>query len=65
MPTENIGTVTALCNEDDSREVCTRELADQVCLLGGDVLWQVEGPAREDTANGTKQNMRGRAAHTK
>jgi hypothetical protein len=60
-PTENIGPVSAVCAEDDSREVCLRELQDQVCLLGGDVLWQLEGPARQ----GNKQRMAGRAAHTK
>ena len=65
MHTENIGPVTALCNEDDSVEVCTRELADQACLLGADVLWQVDGPAPESTENGPKQRMRGRAAHTR
>jgi hypothetical protein len=61
MRTENIGPVTALCAEDDSRDVCLRELEDRVCLLGGDVVWQLEGPARE----GNKQRMHGRAAHTR
>jgi hypothetical protein len=61
MRTENIGPVTALCAEEDSRDVCLREMQDQVCLLGGDVLWQVEGPGRE----GNKQRMHGRAAHTR
>jgi hypothetical protein len=61
MKNENIGPVTALCAEDDSRDVCLRELEDQVCLLGGDLLWQVDGPSRE----GDKQRMTGRAAHTK
>jgi len=64
MRTENIGPVTALCNEDDSVEVCTRELADQACLVGADVLWQVDGPTPESTPNGAKQRMHGRAAHT-
>jgi len=59
--TENIGPVTALCAEEDSREVCLRELQDQVCLLGGDVVWQLDGPSRE----GNKQRMYGRAAHSK
>jgi hypothetical protein len=63
--TENIGPVSALCTTDDTREVCLRELQDQVCLLGGDVLWQVDGPAPEDTQNGPRQRMRGRAAHTR
>jgi hypothetical protein len=58
MPTRNIGVVTAGCNADDSESVCTRELLDQVCLLGGDVVWQVEGPYPE----GDKKRMRGRAA---
>ncbi len=61
MKTENIGPVTAWCTEDESREVCLRELEDQVCKLGGDVMWQVAGPFRE----GNKQRMNGRAAHTK
>jgi hypothetical protein len=63
--TENIGPVTALCAEDDAREVCLRELQDQVCLLGGDLVWQVDGPTPEGTQNGIKQRMHGRAAHTK
>jgi hypothetical protein len=63
--TENIGPVSALCTTEDSRDVCLRELQDQVCLLGGDVLWQLDGPTPEDTQNGPRQRMRGRAAHTK
>ncbi len=61
MRTENIGPVAALCADDDSKDVCLRELQDQTCLLGGDVVWQVEGPAPQ----GNKQRMQGRAAHTK
>ena len=61
FPTENLGPVSAVCAEDDSRDVCLRELEDQVCRLGGDVLWQIEGP----TADGNKQRASGRAAHTK
>ncbi len=61
MPTENIGPVAAVCAEDDSKETCLRELEDQTCLLGGDVLWQVEGPALADN----KQHMHGRAAHVR
>jgi hypothetical protein len=65
MRTENVGPVTAFCAESDSREACLRELQDQVCTLGGDVLWQVEGPAQETSSNGPGQRMRGRAAHTR
>jgi hypothetical protein len=61
VPTENIGPVVAICDQDDTRDVCLRELEDQACLLGGDVLWQVEGPSPQ--AN--KQRMTGRAAHSK
>jgi hypothetical protein len=61
MPTENIGPVMAVCAEDDSKDVCLRELEDQTCLLGGDVLWQIEGPSLQ----GNKQHMRGRAAHVR
>jgi hypothetical protein len=63
--TENVGPVTALCAEEDSADVCLRELEDQVCLLGGDVLWQVDGPRPEATSNGMRQRMDGRAAHSK
>jgi hypothetical protein len=59
--TENIGPVEAVCDQNDTEEVCLRELEDQVCLQGGDVLWQVEGP----TASGNRQRMRGRAAHAR
>jgi|HubBroStandDraft_2_1064218.scaffolds.fasta_scaffold67504_2 hypothetical protein len=59
--TENIGPVEAICDQNDSEDVCLRELQDQVCLLGGDVVWQVEGPA----LTGNKQRMRGRAAHSR
>jgi hypothetical protein len=64
---ENIGPVTATCADDDSRETCMRELEDQVCILGGDTVWQVDGPAPEPDPNtgGTRQRMHGRAAHSK
>jgi hypothetical protein len=61
MAVENIGPVAALCDPDDSKEVCLRELEDQVCRVGGDVLWEVEGRL----VDGGKQHERGRAAHTK
>jgi hypothetical protein len=61
VKTENIGPVTAWCDENDSPDVCLRVLEDQVCKLGGDVMWQVDGPSRE----GNKQRMNGRAAHTR
>jgi hypothetical protein len=65
MATENVGTAIALCSPDDSKEVCLRELEDQACLLGGDVLWQIDGPTPANTPEGDKLRMHGRAAHTK
>ncbi len=65
MATENVGPVTALCSPDDSEDVCLRELQDQVCMVGGDVLWQVDGPAPVGTPEGRKLRMHGRAAHSK
>jgi hypothetical protein len=65
LRTANIGTVVAYCDEGDPRDVCVRELEDQVCLLGGDVLWELEGPSPQATSNGVRQRMRGRAAHAK
>ncbi len=56
----NIGPVLAYCSADDPQPTCLRELEDQVCLMGGDFLWQVEGPS----VDGDKQRMRGRAAKT-
>ncbi|MGD0679715.1 MAG: hypothetical protein ABSC94_30385 [Polyangiaceae bacterium] len=61
MPTENIGPVVAYCAVDDSKDACLRELQDQVCRLGGDALWQVEGPVVHDG----RLRMRGRAAHSR
>jgi hypothetical protein len=65
IASENVGPVTALCSSDDSKDACLRELEDQVCKLGGDVLWQVDGPALISTPEGNQQRMRGRAAHSK
>ncbi len=61
MATENLGEVSATCGADDSRDVCMRVLEDQVCKMGGDVLWQVEGPRVE----GDQQRLHGRAAHSR
>ncbi|MGH7294293.1 MAG: hypothetical protein ACRELB_05145, partial [Polyangiaceae bacterium] len=65
MPNENVGPVSALCGMDDPPEVCLRVLQDQACLLGADLLWQIDGPTPVNTSNGPKQRMHGRAAHTK
>jgi hypothetical protein len=61
VQTDNIGTVTATCDGDLSDDDCLRELKDQACKLGGDVLWGV--PASPTLAAG-KKKLSGRAAHT-
>ncbi len=62
MPTENIGPVSAHCDDSTPKDDCMRTLKDQVCKLGGDVVWQVPGePRHEDN----QWKLSGRAAHTK
>ena len=60
-PTENIGTVSATCGEDTSDADCTRQLQDEACRLGADVVWGVGAPI----VRGSKKTMSGRAVHTK
>jgi hypothetical protein len=57
---ENIGPVTATCGADVSDADCMRTLLDQVCKLGGDIVWGVT----DGNLQGKKQ-LSGRAAHTK
>ena len=61
-PTENIGPVSSVCNDLVSKADCLRELQDQVCKLGGDVVWQV--PDEPKTEN-DKIYWSGRAAKRK
>jgi hypothetical protein len=61
VPTTNIGPVRARCDLDVSDADCLRTLEDQVCKLGGDVVWGVED--RPQVA-GDKNTWQGRAAHT-
>jgi hypothetical protein len=59
---ENIGRVSAQCGERYSKDECLRTLKDQVCKLGGDVVWGVPSdPEREDGV----LRLSGRAAHTR
>ncbi|MFO0678301.1 MAG: hypothetical protein U0169_17320 [Polyangiaceae bacterium] len=62
MPTDNIGPVVAKCGEDISDDACLRTLQDQVCALGGNVVWQVE--PKPTVKDGSKR-WTGRAAHTR
>ncbi len=61
MALDNIGTVTATCEEGDSDDVCMRQLQDEVCKLGGDVVWGVDKPAHV----GNKRRLAGRGACSK
>jgi hypothetical protein len=62
IPTDNLGTVRASCSADISDADCLRTLEDQVCRLGGDVVWGVPAqPSKTDAGS----RWSGRAAHTK
>lgn len=59
---ENVGPVSAICGETISDADCLRTLKDEVCKLGGDVVW---GVADTPVQSVTKKKFSGRAAHTK
>lgn len=58
-PTQNIGTAVARCTADIDDAACMRQLQDEVCALGGDVVWGVSMPPK--VVDGGKQ-LSGRAA---
>jgi hypothetical protein len=60
-PTTNIGPVHASCAADVSQADCLRTLEDQVCKLGGDLVW---GVADQPRVWGDRNMWEGRAAHT-
>jgi hypothetical protein len=61
--TENIGPVSSSCDDQapTSKDDCLRELKDQACKLGADVVWGVE--AEPEHVDG-RWKYHGRAAHT-
>ncbi len=62
MPTDNIGPVSATCDESISDADCMRTLKDQACTLGADVIWDAQDtPSKQ----GNKKRLSGRAAHKK
>ena len=63
MQTDNIGPVSSHCDDQaaTSKDDCMRELKDQVCKLGGDVVWGVVEPEHVDG----QWKYSGRAAHTR
>ena len=60
-PTTNIGPVHASCAADVADSDCLRTLMDQVCKLGGDVVW---GVADQPRVWGDRNMWEGRAAHS-
>jgi hypothetical protein len=62
MPTDNLGSVRARCTTDVPHDACIRELEDQACRLGADVVWSVDEAPR---VVGDKNEWSGRAAHTR
>jgi hypothetical protein len=61
-PTENIGTVSASCNDVVSDAECLATLKDEVCKLGGNVVWGVPNGPKMDLG---RKTFSGRAARTK
>ncbi len=61
VPADNLGSVRARCNDLTSEADCLRQLKDEVCRLGGDIVWGV--PTKGDQ-EGDHRVLKGRAAHT-
>lgn len=62
MPTDNLGTVTARCDDSVSDDDCKRTLKDEACKLGADIVWGVSDDGAKVAG---KKKFVGRAAHTK
>lgn len=60
--TDNIGPVRARCSDDVSDADCLRQLQDEVCAMGGNVVWGVQMPPK--VVDGSKQ-LSGRACKRK
>jgi hypothetical protein len=61
-PTDNIGPVSASCEESVSDADCGRTLKDQACKLGADTVW---GVSETPTKHLGRKKFYGRAAHQK
>jgi hypothetical protein len=60
---DDLGRVDAICGSDISQKDCLRELQDQACKLGGDLLYDVpDQPARPSP---DKVRYEARVAHTR
>jgi len=60
--TDNIGPVSATCDESISDTDCMRTLMDQACKIGADTIW---GVSDKPELKYGKKLFNGRAAHQK
>ena len=60
---DNIGQVDAICGNDVSVEECLKEIKNQTCKLGGDIVYDV--PLDPEKPSPDKVRFTGRAAHTR
>lgn len=61
-PIDNIGPVSAKCDDFVSDADCIRTLMDQACKLGADTIW---GASDKPELKNNKKIWNGRAAHQK
>jgi hypothetical protein len=60
---DDIGHVDAICGNDLGPEECLKELKNQTCKLGGDIVYDV--PDEPEKPSPDKVKFTGRAAHTR
>src|SRR5262249_8036486 len=63
MKYDDLGRVDAICGNDISEKDCIRELQDQACKLGGDMLYDV--PTEPTRPSPDKVLYRAHVAHTR
>ncbi len=60
---DNIGGVDAICGNDIGLEECVKELKNQTCKLGGDLVYDV--PDEPEKPSPDKIRLTGHVAHTR
>ena len=63
IPYDDIGRVDAICGNDIGLEECLKELKNQTCKLGGDLVYDV--PDEPSKPSPDKVRFTGRVAHTR
>jgi hypothetical protein len=63
IPYDDIGHVDAICSIEMSLDACERELKDQTCKLGGDLVYDV--PQDPQKPSPDKIRLTGHVAHTR